>query len=81
MKTIIKYSDSEDDQMELKRAMKATDMAFLLFEIQSHIKKKVIRTLDSYAATEAEYDLLDNVFGRINEEFESHGIKIDELIY
>ena len=80
MKTVIEYSDSEDDQMALKRVMKSMDMASLLFEIQINMKKRIINTLDSYAATDAEYELLDNVWERINEEFESHGIHIDELI-
>jgi 5-carboxymethyl-2-hydroxymuconate isomerase len=80
MKTIIEYTDSLDDQMALKRAMKSMDMASLLFEIQKNIKKRVIHTLDSYDASEAEYDLLIDVWERINEEFESHGIYIDELI-
>ncbi len=81
MKTIIEYNDSEDDQMALKRVMKSTDMAFLLFEIQTHMKKRVIRMLDATDATAAEYDLLDNVFGRINEEFDAHEIHIDELMF
>ena len=42
MKTIIEYTDSEDDQMALKRAIKSTDMACVLFEIQINMKKKMI---------------------------------------
>jgi hypothetical protein len=80
MKTVIEYSDSEDDQMALKRVMKSMDMASLLFEIQKNMKKRVSHMLDANDATEAEYDLLDNVWERINEEFESHGIHIDDLI-
>ena len=80
MKTIIEYSESEDDQMALKRVMKSTDMASLLFEIQINMKNRVIHMLDADNATDAEYELLDNVWERINEEFESHGIHIDELI-
>jgi len=80
MKTIIEYTESLDDQMALKRAMKATDMACLLFEIQKNMKKRIINTLDSVNSSDAEYDLLDNVWERINEEFESHGIYIDDLI-
>ena len=81
-KTIIEYSDSVDDKMELKRVMKATDMACLLFEIQKNMKKRFIRMLESPGkpATDAEYKLLDNVWESINEEFESHGIYIDDLI-
>ena len=80
MKTIIEYSDSEDDKMALKRAMKATDMASILFEMQVNMKKKFIRILDAKEATEAEYTLLDSVWEDINEEFKSHGIYIDDLI-
>jgi len=80
MKTIIEYTESLDDQMALKRAMKATDMASVLFEIQKNMKKRIINTLDSVNSSDAEYDLLDNVWERINEEFESHGIYIDDLI-
>tara|TARA_R110000868_G_scaffold59004_2_gene181361 strand:- start:49 stop:294 length:246 start_codon:yes stop_codon:yes gene_type:complete len=80
MKTIIEYSDSVDDQMALKRAMKATDMASVLFEIKINMKKRVIHMLDAEDATDAEYDLLDKVWECINDEFESHGIHVDELI-
>jgi hypothetical protein len=80
MKTIIEYDDSEDDQMALKRAMKSTDMASVLFEIQINMKKNIVHMLDAYNATDAEYELLDNVWKCINEEFESYGIHVDELI-
>lgn len=80
MKTIIEYSDSVDDQMALKRAMKSTDMACVLFEIQINMKKRMVHTLDAENATLAEYAILDKVWEYINEEFESQGIHIDELI-
>ena len=80
MKTVIEYSDSEDDQMALKRVMKSMDMASAIFEIQVNMKKEIASRLDSYAATDAEYELLDTIWERINEEFESSGIYIDELI-
>jgi hypothetical protein len=80
MKTIIEYSDSVDDQMALKRVMKSTDMACLLFEIQINMKKRCINTLDAASATDAEYGLLDSVWERINVEFESHSICISDLI-
>ena len=80
MKTIIEYGDSIDDQMALKRVMKSMDMASLLFEIQKNMKKRVSHTLDAKDALDKEYELLDNIWERINEEFESHGIYIDDLI-
>ena len=80
MKTIIEYSDSVDDQMALKRAMKATDMASAIFEIQINMKKKMTHILDAKNATEDDYILLDMVWEYINEEFESHDINIDNLI-
>tara|TARA_R110000803_G_scaffold178677_1_gene241069 strand:+ start:54 stop:299 length:246 start_codon:yes stop_codon:yes gene_type:complete len=80
MKTVIEYGDSEDDQMALKRVMKSIDMASLLFEIQINMKNRIIHTLDSKDALDKEYELLDTVWERINEEFKSYGIHIDELI-
>ena len=80
MKTVIEYGDSEDDQMALKRVMKSIDMASLLFEIQINMKNRIIHTLDSKDALDKEYELLDIVWERINEEFKSYGIHIDELI-
>jgi hypothetical protein len=44
------------------------------------MKKRCISTLDADSATAAEYGLLDSVWERINEEFDSHGICIDDLI-
>ena len=80
MKTIIEYDDSADDQMALKRVMKSMDMACVLFEIQKNMYKRVKRKLNADYGSDAEYELLDNVWEQINEEFESHGIHIDELI-
>ena len=80
MKTIIKYSESLDDQMALNRALKATDMAIALFEIQVNIKGGMIRMLDMEDATDAEYDVLDKVWDRINAEFEERNINIKSLI-
>tara|TARA_R110000751_G_C13581124_1_gene459844 strand:+ start:342 stop:587 length:246 start_codon:yes stop_codon:yes gene_type:complete len=80
MKTIIEYSDSADDQMALKRVMKATDMAIVLFEIQVNMKKKMIHMLDDKSSTEAEYVLLDKVWESINYELEEMDINIDRLI-
>ena len=80
MKTIIEYTDSEDDQMALNRALKATDMAIALFEIQVNIKGGMIRMLDMEDATVAEYDVLDKVWDRINAEFEERNINIKSLI-
>ena len=80
MKTIIEYGDSIDDQMALKRVMKSMDMASLLFEIQKNMKKRIRHMLDANDALDKEYELLDSVWERINEEFESHGIYIDDLI-
>lgn len=75
----MKYSDSEDDQFALRRALRSTDMASLLFDIQRNMKRRIIDTLDENA-TEAEYALLDKIWENINEEFEAHDINIDHLI-
>jgi hypothetical protein len=39
-KTTIEYSDSVDDQMELKRVMKATDMAMFIWELKHNFWRK-----------------------------------------
>lgn len=80
MKTIMKYSDSEDDQFALRRALRSTDMASLLFDIQRNMKRRILYELDGENATEAEYALLDKIWENINEEFEAHDINIDHLI-
>ena len=80
MKVIIEYTDSEDDQMALKRAMKSNDMVAALFEIQINMKKKMVHVLDAEDGTPSEYDLLDKVWECINEEFENNDINIDSLV-
>ena len=80
MKVIIEYTDSEDDQMALKRAMKSNDMVAALFEIQINMKKKMVHVLDAEDATSLEYDLLDKVWECINEELENNDINIDSLV-
>jgi len=39
-KIIIEYSDSVDDRMELKRVMKATDMAMFIWELKHNFWRK-----------------------------------------
>lgn len=80
MKTILKYSDSEDDQFALRRALRSTDMASLLFDIQRNMKARILCEIENANATEAEYALLDKVWESINEEFEAHDIHLDHLI-
>ena len=80
MKTILKYSDSEDDQFALRRALRSTDMASLLFDIQRNMKARILCEIENDNATEAEYALLDKVWESINEEFEAHDICVDRLI-
>ena len=80
MKTILKYSDSEDDQFALRRALRSTDMVSLLFDIQRNMKARILCEIENANATEAEYALLDKVWESINEEFEAHDICVDHLI-
>ncbi len=73
MKAIIKYNlDNNDDEMAMKRAMKSTDMASFIWELQHNFWRKWKHdetdfNLDTYR--EALGDLLD-----------AHNINIDELI-
>ena len=76
MKIIIEYSDSVDDQMALKRVMKATDMAIVIFEIQCNVRKRM-----TTPNTPEEYvEGVEDTLNFINELIEEHGIIIDDLI-
>jgi hypothetical protein len=76
MKTIIEYSDSVDDQMALKRVMKATDMAIVIFEIQRNVRKRM-----TTPNTPEEYvEGVEDTLNFINELIEEHGIIINDLI-
>jgi hypothetical protein len=81
MKAKIIYNlESVDDEMALKRALKSTEMALVLFELQNNLRKQCSWELEALEADSDKWDGLEVVFRKINELFEEHGINIDELI-
>ena len=67
-----------DDEMEIKRCLKATDMALVLWELIHNSKKSLEWKMES--DTISRYDALDMVFERITELLEEHDINVDKLI-
>jgi len=81
MKITIKFNieDPEDDK-QLKRMLRATDMASVLHEIVSNLQKKAEWECENL---EADSDPTDGVYvfrRLIGEELDRRGIIIDDLI-
>lgn len=77
-KAILKFDlSNEDDEMALKRAIKSTDMAKVISEIQHNVRKQM-----TTSKTPEEYvDGVEDTLNFINELIEEHGINIDSLIH
>ena len=67
-----------DDEMEIKRCLKSTEMALVLWELVHNSKKSLEWKMES--DTINRYDALDMVFERIIELLEEYDINIDKLI-
>jgi hypothetical protein len=79
MKAQINFDlENLDDEIELKRFLKATDMALVLWELIHNSKKSLEWKME--ADTISRYDALDMVFERITELLEEHDINVDKLI-
>ena len=86
-KAILKFDLSDpDDYMEFKRASKASDITFSLFEITRNLKKRLeweIAAEMSKAQDKGEefgaFDALDLVYDAIFAELDNNHINIDEL--
>jgi hypothetical protein len=70
--------EDTDDEMEIKRCLKSTDMALVLWELVHNSKKSLEWKME--ADTINRYDALDMVFERINELLEEYDINVDKLI-
>jgi hypothetical protein len=81
MKATLEFDlDELDDRMAHLRCVKSTDMAIVLFEIMSNLRKRVEYELESLEADSDQFDGAYVVFRRIGELLDEHGIDIDELI-
>ena len=73
MKAIIKYNlDNNDDEMAMKRAMKSTDMASFIWELQHNFWRK-------WKHDETDFNL-DTNRESLSDLLDAHNINIDELI-
>lgn len=78
MKTIIKFDDSNPEDIKgLKRAIKATDMAIVLFEIKYNLRKKIDSSIPKNVN---QGYTIDYVFDEIRDLLEENAINIDDLI-
>lgn len=76
MKATIKYNlNDRDDEMALKRALKSTDMALVLFEIQYNLKKHC----EYFEQSNPGADMVEHIFDEINDLINEHDINVDEL--
>ena len=81
MKGILEYDlSNKDEEMAMKRAMKSTDMACVLFEISTNLRKQCEWELESLEADSDKWDGMEVVLRRLNELYEQHNININELI-
>ncbi len=81
MKATLEFDLNDlDDRMAHLRCVKSTDMAIVLFEIVSNLRKRVEYELESLEADSDPSDGAYVVFRRIGELLDERGINIDELI-
>jgi len=83
-KAILEYDLNDfDDAMAHRRAVKSTDMAIVLHELEYNLHKRIERELEVkefQGIRPTEFDVIEMYKERIAELFEEQGINIDELI-
>ena len=83
-KAIIEYDLNDyDDRMAHKRAVKSTDLALALWQIEVNLRKKLEMELESKELKNEEvsnYDVIDMCMENIIETINDHNIDIDDLI-
>jgi hypothetical protein len=83
-KALLEYNlDEHSENIAFERAVKSTDMALALWEIQINGRRKFIRKLE-YDIESKQSDgyesAVNDIFDWINEELFNRGIIIDNLI-
>ena len=68
-----------DDMMEFERAVKATDMALVLWQLVFNAKKQIFNEIE-FEKIESPYDAIDKFYERLHEELDNHGLNMDKLI-
>lgn len=83
-KAIIEYDlNDRDDLMAHKRAVKSTDLALALWEIEYNLRKRLERELEAKEMKNEDvevYDVIDMCMENIIETIKDHNIDIDDLI-
>lgn len=71
-----------DDLIEFTRANKSLDMALALWEIVYNTKKKFVWEVDAMENVTVQdmYDLVDNIYLKINEILNDNDVNIDKLV-
>ena len=68
-----------DDMMEFERAVKATDMALVLWQLVFNAKKQIFNEIE-FEKIESPYDAIDKFYERLYLELDDHGLNMDKLI-
>lgn len=69
-----------EDRMHHMRCAKSTDMACVIFEITTNLRKKCENICGSMEADSDQYDGVYTVFREIGELMDKYNINIDDLI-
>ena len=77
MKTRITFnSETEGDDYKLKQCIKASDMAVILWEMNTNVKRSLLK----HTEVSQEYELgVNSVFDRLYDLLEAYNINTDEL--
>lgn len=83
-KATLEYNlDDSDDRMAHLRAIKSTDLALVIWEIEYNLRKRIERELEAKEFKNEEvsnYDVIDICMENINRTIHDHNIDIDDLI-
>ena len=78
MKALLKF-DVPEERKQFMAAVKADDMAIVLWNIVYNFKKDAEREFDDDKEHSC-YEIIDYVFDNILKELEQHGINVDDLM-
>ena len=83
-KAILEFDlNDHDDKMAHKRAVKSTDLALALWEIEMNLRKRLERELEfkEFKNEDVEvYDVIDMCMDNILKTISDHNIDIEDLI-
>jgi len=79
-KAILEYNlDDADDEMAHLRAIKALDMALVLWELAYNTKKKIYSQIE-FQEIKDPYEVVDKMMEKLYEEMNDRGINLDQLV-